>query len=393
VLIATWLHWVSAARITAELVAAGVSVDVVCSDFHPVLSVKGISKRHRYVSRAPLESLTRAIERSAPDLVIASDDFAIGHLQKLRSAGRPELAELIERSLGPSASYEIIASRARFIAAAQSAGVDAPDCIEVASVDDLKARLLDFGTPAFLKMDGTCGGDGVKFLRDTDDATAAFDALTGAAGIRQTADAGTPVLSVQKAVAGQPANCAAFAWRGEVLGVVSVVTLQTLREYGIATVVLPVENLAMRNAAASVARELNLSGFFGLDFVLEEGGQRAWVVELNQRPTPISHFALGAGRDLVAALVSKVQGRPVPDRPIAFRADAAVAMFPHLLRDRRAAVAPQEDWPVGQPQLIGAFTRRRRLADVRDSIRNRLKRRPPASHPVGLGPSSEVLPS
>lgn len=357
------------------------SVDVVCSDFHPVVSVKGISKRHRYDSLSPLRSLTRAIERSAPELVIAADDIVTGHLQMLRNAERPEIAKLIERSLGPSASYEIIASRARFIAAAQSAGADAPDCAEVASADELKDRLLHFGTPAFLKMDGTWGGDGVRLLRDADDAAGAFAALTAAARVQaSTAPGGAaPIVSVQKAVSGQPANCCAFAWRGEVLGVVSVVTLQTLREYGIATVVLPVDNLAMRNAAVSIARELKLSGFFGLDFILEDGGQRAWVIELNQRPTPVAHFALGAGRDLVAALISKILERPVADRPVVFRQDVAVAMFPHLLRGRAADAAPQEDWPVGQPQLIGAFARRRQLADYRDLARSWMGRREPAS--------------
>ena len=171
-------------------------------------------------------------------------------------------------------------------------------------------------------------------------------------------------ISVQKAVTGQPANCSAFAWRGEVSGVLSVVTLQTLHAFGIATIVRPVENPAMRRAAVLIARALNLSGFFGLDFILQDGGERAWVLELNPRPTPISHFALGAGRDLVAALISKVNGRQQEDRPVAFQPNANIAIFPHLLRHRTAEMQQLDDWPTGQPQLVRAFARRQKSSPI-----------------------------
>ena len=45
-------------------------------------------------------------------------------------------------------------------------------------------------------------------------------------------------------------------------------------------------------------------------------------------------------------------------------------MFPHLLRRISAGAAQQDDWPVGQPQLIGAFARRRKFADYRDCERS-----------------------
>ena len=377
-------------------------MDVACTDFHPILCVKGISRRHRYAARSPLRSLTRAIERSAPELIVAADDIAIGHLQALRATGRPELAKLIEQSLGPSASYDSIASRARFIAAAQSAGVDAPDCAEIATADGLRGWLREFGAPAFLKLDGTCGGEGVTFVREADEAVVVFASLNRSASRARERAAGAfkasgraalprdkpPVISIQKAVAGQPANCSAFAWRGEVLGVISVVTLQTLHPFGIATVVRPVENHAMREAAVAIARELNLSGFFGLDFILQEGGQQAWVLELNPRPTPISHFALGPGKDLVAALISTVEGRARTDRPIGFQPGANIAIFPHLLRGRSAELEQQDDWPVGQPRLVGAFARRRKFAEYRALVRNWLAPQKGAATPVELTRSS-----
>jgi hypothetical protein len=362
-------------------------VDVLCTDFHPVTSVKGISGRHRYRRAAAQPSLLQAIDRSAPEFIVALDDIALGHLQSLRRTGSRHLAELIERSLGPSETYDIVTSRVRFIAAAQAAGLDAPDCAEIATTAELETWLGEFGVPAFMKLDGTSGGEGVRLLREASEARAAFAAVslnpgapgrfergTGAFKLTKS-DSGLPTkstVSFQKLVTGQAANCSAFAWQGTVLDVVSVLTLETLYTFGVATLVRPVENRAMRHAAVTIARELKLSGFFGIDFILQDDGNRAWVLELNARPTPVSHFALGPGRDLLAALISKVGGRPIVERPVSFRPDTDVAIFPHLLRDRDVGSERQDDLPIGQPQLVGAFTRRRQLADLRDQVQKRL---------------------
>lgn len=375
------------------MIAAGADVDVVCSDLHPIHSIRGLTKSYRYGRVWPLASLARAIDRSDPQLIIASDDIAVGHLQALVRTGRPELAALIERSLGPAESYEIIASRTRFSRTARLAGVDTPDCAEVASVAELTAWLGEFGAPAFLKLDETCGGEGVRLIREGDDLSGAITTLRQAAALPSAPDRvrkNGPKVSVHKAVAGQPANCSALAWRGEVLSVLSVVTLQTLRPFGIATVVRPVDNPAMRDAAAAIARELNLTGFFGLDFILQDGGRRAWVLELNPRPTPISHFALGEGRDLVAALVSKLEARERADRPAAFPPEANVAIFPHMLRGGGGEAPQLDDWPVGQPRLVRAFERRRRFADYRALLGDWFRPRKPADLLVQLTGSPGV---
>jgi hypothetical protein len=391
VLIVTWLHWASAARIAAELFGAELDVDVVCTDWHPILSIKGISKRHRYGGADAQSSLAQAIHRSAPQLIVAGDDIAISHLQSLRKTGSAELTALIDDSLGPAGSYEIILSRARFMAAAKSAGVDTPAGAEVRTAAELNDWLAEFGTPAFVKSDGSAGGEGVRLLRDAKDQAAAVESLRRAP-IYDAVDrhGAAPAVSVQKAIVGQPANCSALAWRGEVLGVISVATLQTLRPFGIATVVRPLENAAMRSAAVAIARELNLSGFFGLDFILQDGGRRAWVLELNPRPTPISHFALGPGRDLIAALISKLQDHPTPDRPVTFPLNSAVAIFPHLLRRGSVTGQNHDDLPLAQPQLVAAFERRRRFTEWRARIVNLFRPDPPAQLAVELGQPSGV---
>ena len=46
----------------------------------------------------------------------------------------------------------------------------------------------------------------------------------------------------------------------------------------------------MREAAVAIARKLKLTGFFGLDFILQDDGDRAWVLELNSRARPRSRI-------------------------------------------------------------------------------------------------------
>jgi hypothetical protein len=382
-LIATWLHWPGAARITAELAAAGAHVDVLSSDFHPVRHVTGLGRQFRYDMFSPMRSLARAIDRSAPDHIIAADDIAIRHLQTLRICGGADTAALIERSFGPAASYDVIASRARFADAARAAGADVPESAELASAPDLARWLATFSPPAFLKSDGTFGGSGVRLVRQAGEAATVFDSLARtpslmdafdqAARLRLFTKAGEwlhrrhPVISVHKAVAGDPANCCAFAWRGEVVAEVSVVTLQTLRPFGVATVVRAVDNPAMRAAAVAIARALDLTGFFGLDFILEPGHERAWVLELNPRPTPISHLALGPGRDLVAGAIAKIGGAAQPARPVQFSPDAPIALFPHLLDRPKRDPLEQDDLPYEQPGLVRAYRlHRRSVTAIRD---------------------------
>src|SRR5277367_1408332 len=105
-LIATWLHWASSARLAAELTAAGADVAVICPASHPIRSVTGLVEQHRYGILTPRRSLMRAIDRSLPDLVIDGDDIALRHLRSWSSDARPEIAALLERSFGPPESLD-----------------------------------------------------------------------------------------------------------------------------------------------------------------------------------------------------------------------------------------------------------------------------------------------
>ena len=68
----------------------------------------------------------------------------------------------------------------------------------------------------------------------------------------------------------------------------------------------------MMPAAARLLSHFAYSGFAGIDFVIESGTNRAWMIEFNARPTPICGRAHWMGVDLAASLMADWQGKPAP---------------------------------------------------------------------------------
>ena len=62
-------------------------------------------------------------------------------------------------------------------------------------------------------------------------------------------------------------------------------------------------------AASLLASRLGLSGFLGLDFVVEDGTGAPYLIEMNPRCAPPCHLQLGEGRDLVEAFAAQLSGR------------------------------------------------------------------------------------
>jgi hypothetical protein len=90
---------------------------------------------------------------------------------------------------------------------------------------------------------------------------------------------------------------------------------------GASTIVEAIDHAEMSAAAASLAERLELSGFHGLDFILDDDGA-ASLIELNPRATQVCHLRIGCGDSLVDALV----GNEASDRIAA--AGTTIALFP-----------------------------------------------------------------
>lgn len=61
-------------------------------------------------------------------------------------------------------------------------------------------------------------------------------------------------------------------------------------------------------AARSIVKELQLSGFHGFDFIIEEATGQAHLIEINPRATQINHFPRCKGPDLTQALFGALSG-------------------------------------------------------------------------------------
>ena len=341
ILLTTTVRWLAGARLAAGFAKIGCDVDAFAPDGAVMRLSRYLSAQYRYDVFAPLASLSTAIAKSKPDLIVPCDDRALSQLLSLAeqdSAIRP----LIAHSLGRLESYPKLISRSGFIADARDLGIRAAESIAVESQQDLSAALARFGLPAVLKTDGSWGGDGVALVRTQQEALDVFrrfsrppSRLRGFARAIKRHDAHFVMnvlkprkssLSVQRFIAGTPANSAFACWQGRVLATLHVDVIQSQEGNGPACVVRRVEDEDMQRAAERIAARFELSGLHGIDFMRDASG-RAHVIESNPRATQTAMLVVGRGRDLLAALIeAATQSRP-SQRP-AVTESATVALFP-----------------------------------------------------------------
>jgi acetyl/propionyl-CoA carboxylase alpha subunit len=129
-----------------------------------------------------------------------------------------------------------------------------------------------------------------------------------------------------------------------------------LHSSGPATVLRLVDNAEMASATTTMARQLNLSGFHGFDFMLQEGTDNAYLIEINPRTTQVGHLTLGSGRDLPAALFAAVSGQTLQPATKLTENDT-IALFPGEWTrnpDSTFLRSAYHDVPWEEPELIRA---------------------------------------
>ncbi len=342
--------------------------------------IRGGQVHYDFHSWFASRSILDAIKDWSPALLICADDQAVEELHKIYPHYRDssdkldsDLAKLIETSLGDPSSFEIARDKSKFLSVAQSIGIRCP-ITTVLPMDRFPERELDAGPfPAFLKVDRSFGGRGVRVAYDKHSARSAFwelqfppshssvlkriyARLIAALPTRWIPLSGRAV-SLQQRVAGRPSNCAIVCMQGRVLAGISVEAIETLSSFGPATVVRVIDNPEMSAAAEALANRLNLSGFVGFDFILDAAG-RAWLIEMNPRVTPASHLCVGES-DLSAELWRNLTGRPT-DVVISAAKHEVVALFPQELA--RSPHSPYladvyHDVPTDQPEFVEACHR------------------------------------
>jgi len=169
------------------------------------------------------------------------------------------------------------------------------------------------------------------------------------------------VVNAQAFVPGREATSAIACLNGKVLASLHFEVIEKAHKLGHASVLRLVENREMTLAADRIVRRLSLSGIFGLDFMLEEGG-KAHLIEMNPRATQVGHLTLGPGRDLPAALYAAVSGADLKPAPKVTEKDT-IALFPQeWIRDSGSPflASGYHDVPWQEPQLVQACVLNRR---------------------------------
>lgn len=369
--------WPCSAHVAIALAGAGVRVAAVYPRRgHPLAKTSAVSQRFFYRPIRPMRSLAEAIEGSSADLVLPFDDRAVSHLHRLHSqavtngeSGK-RLAHLIERSLGAPAAFPVVSSRFALLRQARAEGIPVPEMFEVSSPEDLRRWSVTQEFPWVMKTDGSWGGLGVKVVRSLKEAEACFHRMDEPLGtlamlkrlfinrdpfwVESWWRGLRPAIIAQSRIDGRPANCVVFCWRGKVLAGIAVEVVAAQGVMGPATIVRIVGERQMLSAAEALARRLNLSGFHGLDFMIENKTGTAYLVELNPRCAMPCHLRFGQGRDLIGRLCSELSGLPpnqarfVPDSDI-------VSYFPQAwLSDptSEALRSGYHDVPWGEPDLL-----------------------------------------
>lgn len=372
VLLATTCRYPWVARLAVALENAGCHVLAICpAPGHPLEKLTAIERPLLpYNPWAPMRSLRRAIASAAPDVVVPCDDRVVAHLHHLHAtAADDHLARCIERSLGDPAGFPITLARHSLLIQAKNAGVATPNGEILRAPADLIAFLSEHEFPVVLKVDGSWGGKGVRVARTTADVWRAYRKLRRRLPLlivlkRWIADRdpfwmaefmqkNSPMLSVQSHIQGRPANCAVCCWKGRVLASVAVEVLQTKEPNGPATIVRVVERPEMREAARALAQRLRMSGVFGLDFIIDEVGDFAHLIEMNPRATPLCHIQLGPGRDLPNALVAAIVGDTRPQSKNLSN-NPVIAYFPDAFRmsGTNLLASAYHDIPWEAPELL-----------------------------------------
>ena len=152
---------------------------------------------------------------------------------------------------------------------------------------------------------------------------------------------------------------------------------------GHAAVLRLIEHPEMSFAAEKMVRRLNLSGFYGFDFMLEAQTENAYLIEINPRTTQVGHLALGPGRDLPAALYAALSGESSRDAK-GHRKDT-IALFPQeWMRDPASEFlqSAYHDVPWEEPELVSDCIRKSRTQRAWYAKQNWILRQfdPPPRH-------------
>ncbi len=343
-------NWVGTAQLPRALTKAGASVAISC----PPQTFLSLTRfRDQYIPhgispsiRGPVAELRAAIQKAAPDFIIAGDEAALDVLHALaldpRWGGTEEEVELIEFSCGDPEFYRTTRNKHETLLLAESIGIRVPQHRPVSLVMDALMFAEENGYPVVMKPDDGIGGIGVTFCRDEDELAEACRGLRGTWTVNQFID-------------GPTAGSAAVTWEGRVVeGIAYQKIWSNPHPTGPSTLIRLSADSEMVDATVRIAEALSCTGYVAPGFVYSKEGV-PYLTEVNTRFVSMGTFGHLLGANLNAALIDAFNGTM---RTPTWPSGQTVMMYPQeRFRDANSRPEPGwiEDIPEDDPELHSAL--------------------------------------
>jgi biotin carboxylase len=229
------------------------------------------------------------------------------------------------------------------------------------------------GFPLVLKADFGYGASGVRICESLDEAERAFHELTKDSFVRKIKSflrhifLVTPpderIISVQEYIEGRVGMCPFTSFEGQVLAMNPMIKKETYPgKTGPSSVVSHYDNTQICEISEKLVAELGYSGFGSFDFIIDSKGG-LFVIEMNPRPVPVSHFTVHqAGVSLSEELFKAINTNTASPShlrgAVVSRQNYTIALFPN--EERRDPQSPYlgagtYDIPMDDPKLTEAL--------------------------------------
>ena len=375
-LVSTATRWYGTARTPRALSKAGFDVTLLTPR-------KSLAETSRFVNRVaylpdhatPLEwihAVAATVRAVSPRQMMPCDDVSFRLLAMLALSPPPqmqprlqqELAGLVRASLGEPAHYRTSVDKTLIYAAAERAGVRVPEYVVIASVEDTLGFADRHGYPLVVKRPYTTAGDGVRIV-ENEGALRDAVSILGAPNVDDLEPDASRRLVVQRYIAGGLCYQNVAAWQGRYLAGYAG---DRLEAHGgpmtPGTVVRYHDAPPLREFSIQLVEAFGMTGLFTSEYMIERSTKRAYLLAINRRISPATHFGSTMNVDLCAALHAAMRGSPSPTRTGLDAGEEHVfVQFPaEWLRDPRSRWLREHpvDMPWDDPELLDAMLALRR---------------------------------
>jgi tetratricopeptide (TPR) repeat protein len=313
--------WWSIARLTSQLASAGFDVAAFCPKDSYLAHSGHVCERHFLQDDNVARELADALTAWNPEIILPGDEFAVHFLHRMAGLDLPApLLQVITRSCGDPRFYHVVRDKGLTLREAGALGIRHPAQAPAAELGEFTAI---HGYPVVIKMSLGMAGLTVRKCADSQAADAAIAELRALA---PPAFATQGTLMVQQHLGGYPASFAFAALEGRILDGFAYCPVQTISEFGPASVLERIRHPEIQQAAERLVAHFGFTGLGGFDFMVDAESGAASLLEMNPRVTIAGPLGALFGHDLAAALHAALTGTAAP--PATGNHDIA-AVFPH----------------------------------------------------------------